>query len=320
MIVWKFAGKALNLQKNWKPTMKDILRLIRPKQWLKNVFVLVPMFFGGALTDGATVFASLVAFFAFCFIASAIYCFNDIIDVEADRRHPVKCKRPIASGAITMKAAYGLMALMVVLAMLTTLLLPRGGGLLEASPRGGLVGVLLFYFVLNLAYCAWLKQYAIVDVCVIAFGFVLRLLAGGFATGIVLSKWIVMMTFLLTLFLSFAKRRDDVIRMEATGEAPRKNTIRYNLTFINQAITITASVTLVCYIMYTISPEVVARVHTDYLYLTTAYVLLGLLRYIQITVVDKKSGDPTKMMLQDRFTQVVVVLWALTFLLIIYFL
>ena len=171
-----------------------------------------------------------------------------------------------------------------------------------------------------MAYCAKLKQYAIVDVCVIAFGFVLRLLAGGFATGIVLSKWIVMMTFLLTLFLSFAKRRDDVIRMEATGEAPRKNTIRYNLTFINQAITITASVTLVCYIMYTISPEVVARVHTDYLYLTTAYVLLGLLRYIQITVVDKKSGDPTKMMLQDRFTQVVVVLWALTFLLIIYFL
>ena len=296
-------------------SMKDILRLIRPKQWLKNVFVLVPMFFGGALTDGATVFASLVAFLAFCFIASAVYCFNDIIDVEADRRHPVKCKRPIASGAITMKAAYGLMALMVMLSLLTLTL-----GFRFQDSFLSVLGVILFYFLLNLAYCAKLKQYAIVDVCVIAFGFVLRLLAGGFATGIVLSKWIVMMTFLLTLFLSFAKRRDDVIRMEVTGEAPRKNTIRYNLTFINQAITITASVTLVCYIMYTISPEVVARVHTDYLYLTTAYVLLGLLRYIQITVVDKKSGDPTKMMLQDRFTQVVVVLWALTFLLIIYFL
>ena len=303
--------------------MKDILRLIRPKQWLKNVFVLVPMFFGGALTDGATVFASLVAFFAFCFIASAIYCFNDIIDVEADRRHPVKCKRPIASGAISLKTAYGLMALMAVLAFATALLnLPsfwEGLGV-GFSSWGGLVGVLLFYFLLNLAYCAWLKQYAIVDVCVIAFGFVLRLLAGGFATGIALSKWIVMMTFLLTLFLSFAKRRDDVLRMEETGESPRKNTIRYNLTFINQAITITASVTLVCYIMYTISPEVVTRVHTDYLYLTTTFVLLGLLRYIQITVVDKKSGDPTKMMLQDRFTQVVVVLWALPFFLIIYFL
>ena len=234
--------------------MKEILRLIRPKQWLKNVFVLVPMFFGGSLTDAADIYASVVTFFAF-------------------------------------SLKENLLAVCI---------------------------IILFYFVLNLAYCSILKKYAIVDVCVIAFGFVLRLLAGGFATDIVLSKWIVMMTFLLTLFLSFAKRRDDVLRMEETGEAPRKNTIRYNLTFINQAITITASVTLVCYIMYTISPEVVARVHTDYLYLTTIYVLLGLLRYIQITVVDKKSGDPTKMMLQDRFTQVVVVLWALTFLLIIY--
>ena len=128
------------------------------------------------------------------------------------------------------------------------------------------------------------------------------------------------MTFLLTLFLSFAKRRDDVLRMQQTGEAPRKNTIRYNLTFINQAITITASVTLVCYIMYTISPEVVARVGTDYLYLTSIYVLLGLLRYIQITVVDEQSGDPTKMMLKDRFTQLIVLLWGLTFLVLIYIL
>lgn len=290
--------------------MKEILRLIRPKQWLKNVFVLVPMFFGGSLTDAADIYASVVSFLAFSFIASSVYCFNDIIDVEADRRHPVKCKRPIASGAISMKQAYGLMALMFLLSMASLMLLKEN--------QLAVCIIILFYYVLNLAYCSILKKYAIVDVCVIAFGFVLRLLAGGFATDIVLSKWIVMMTFLLTLFLSFAKRRDDVLRMEETGEAPRKNTIRYNLTFINQAITITASVTLVCYIMYTISPEVVARVHTDYLYLTTIYVLLGLLRYIQITVVDKKSGDPTKMMLQDRFTQVVVVLWALTFLLIIY--
>lgn len=290
--------------------MKEILRLIRPKQWLKNVFVLVPMFFGGSLTDAADIYASVVTFLAFSFIASSVYCFNDIIDVEADRRHPVKCKRPIASGAISMKQAYGLMALMFLLSMASLMLLKEN--------QLAVCIIILFYYVLNLAYCSILKKYAIVDVCVIAFGFVLRLLAGGFATDIVLSKWIVMMTFLLTLFLSFAKRRDDVLRMEETGEAPRKNTIRYNLTFINQAITITASVTLVCYIMYTISPEVVARVHTDYLYLTTIYVLLGLLRYIQITVVDKKSGDPTKMMLQDRFTQVVVVLWALTFLLIIY--
>lgn len=292
--------------------MNNILKLIRPHQWLKNVFVLIPMFFGGSLLDPEDIRASLLTFLAYSFVASSVYCFNDINDVEADRRHPVKCKRPLASGAVSMGTAWMLMALMFVLAALMTALLGDRGHILKVG------GVLLFYYILNICYCAKLKQYAIVDVCIVAFGFVLRVLAGGFATDIVLSKWLVLMTFLLTLFLSFAKRRDDVLRMNETGEPPRKNTIRYNLTFINQAITITASVTLVCYIMYTVSPEVVARLGSDLLYLTSVFVLLGLLRYMQITVVDKKSGDPTKIMLRDRFTQLVVVLWALTFLILIY--
>lgn len=292
--------------------MNNILKLIRPHQWLKNVFVLIPMFFGGSLLDPEDIRASLLTFLAYSFVASSVYCFNDINDVEADRRHPVKCKRPLASGAVSMGTAWMLMALMFVLAALMTALLGDRGHILKVG------GVLLFYYILNICYCAKLKQYAIVDVCIVAFGFVLRVLAGGFATDITLSKWLVLMTFLLTLFLSFAKRRDDVLRMNETGEPPRMNTIRYNLTFINQAITITASVTLVCYIMYTVSPEVVSRLGSDLLYLTSVFVLLGLLRYMQITVVDKKSGDPTKIMLRDRFTQLVVVLWALTFLILIY--
>lgn len=290
----------------------NLLKLIRPHQWLKNVFVMIPMFFGGSLLDPSDIRVSVVTFFAFSFIASSVYCFNDIIDVEADRRHPVKCKRPIASGAISVRSAWALMALMFLLSVGTVCLLDTYTHVINV----GLV--ILIYYILNILYCSKLKQYAIVDVCIIAFGFVLRVLAGGFATDIALSKWLVLMTFLLTLFLSFAKRRDDVLRMNETGEPPRKNTIRYNLTFINQAITITASVTLVCYIMYTVSPEVVNRFHSDLLYLTSVFVLLGLLRYIQITVVDKRSGDPTKMMLRDRFTQCVVLLWALTFLVLIY--
>lgn len=290
----------------------NLLKLIRPHQWLKNVFVMIPMFFGGSLLDPSDIRASVVTFFAFSFIASSVYCFNDIIDVEADRRHPVKCKRPIASGAISVRSAWALMALMFLLSVGTVCLLDTYTHVINV----GLV--ILIYYILNILYCSKLKQYAIVDVCIIAFGFVLRVLAGGFATDIALSKWLVLMTFLLTLFLSFAKRRDDVLRMNETGEPPRKNTIRYNLTFINQAITITASVTLVCYIMYTVSPEVVNRFHSDLLYLTSVFVLLGLLRYIQITVVDKRSGDPTKMVLRDRFTQCVVLLWALTFLVLIY--
>ena len=206
--------------------------------------------------------------------------------------------------------AYGMMIVCFILSAVCVALLP------DTALQTG--GVILFYWLLNLAYCAWLKQHAIIDVCIVAFGFVLRLLAGGLATHIELSKWIVLMTFLITLFMSFAKRRDDVIRMEKTGEAPRKNTIRYNLTFINQAITITASVTLVCYIMYTVSPEVISHFKTDYLYLTSIFVLVGLLRYIQLTVVDQRSGDPTKVLLKDRFTQLIVLAWLLTFLLIIY--
>lgn len=222
----------------------------------------------------------------------------------------MKCTRPIASGVVTIGQAYVFMLVMAVLSVAVLFLLPA---------RSWEVGtVIVFYFVLNVAYCLRLKEYAIVDVCIVAFGFVLRILAGGIAAEVVLSKWIILMTFLLTLFLSFAKRRDDVLKMDETGIAPRKNTIRYNLTFINQAITITASVTLVCYILYTVSPEVEARFRTHHLYLTSVFVLVGLLRYIQIAVVDKRSGDPTKVILKDHFTQLVVLAWLVSFLFIIY--
>lgn len=290
--------------------MKNLIRLIRPHQWVKNLVVLLPVFFGGALLHIESVYAGLVTALCFSFAASSIYCLNDIVDVDDDRQHPVKCHRPMASGAISIPQGYTLMFLMFVLSMLSTFLLCQSQ--LETA------SVILFYWLLNIAYCLKLKQYAIIDVCVVSFGFVLRILAGGYATSIHLSKWIVLMTFLLMLFLSFAKRRDDVVRMNETGHAPRQNTIRYNLTFINQAITITASVTLVCYIMYTVSPETIQNFHTDYLYLTSVFVLVGLLRYIQIAVVDKRSGDPTKVMLHDRFMQFVVLAFGLAFLFIIY--
>ena len=291
--------------------IKDILRLIRPKQWIKNMFVFIPMFFAGELFDLHSLCLCAVTFLAYSFMASSIYCYNDIVDADADRRHPVKCHRPVASGAVSVRLAYTLMALMAVLSVAVVLLLPP-------EAMANVLAVVLFYYLLNLSYCSKLKQYAIVDVCIVAFGFVLRILAGGFACEVTPSNWLVIMTFLLTLFMSFAKRRDDVLRMNETGEPPRKNTVRYNLTFINQAITITASVTLVCYIMYTVSPEVTERFDTPYLYLTFVFVLLGLLRYIQIAVVDKKSGDPTKVILHDHFSQMIVVAWVLSFLLMIY--
>ena len=290
--------------------MKNLIRLIRPKQWIKNLIVLLPVFFGGALLHPSAIYAGLITALSFSFAASSIYCLNDIIDIEDDKHHPIKCNRPLASGVSSIPQGYTLMVLMLILSMASTFLLYDHQ--LETA------GVIAFYWLLNIGYCLKLKQYAIIDVCIVAFGFVLRVLAGGVSTSIHLSKWIVLMTFLLMLFLSFAKRRDDVVRMNETGHAPRQNTIRYNLTFINQAITITSSVTLVCYIMYTVSPETIQNFHTDYLYLTSVFVLVGLLRYIQIAVVDKKSGDPTKVILRDRFTQLIVLAFGLAFLFIIY--
>lgn len=300
-----------NILHLWSKYLLPVIRIVRPRQWVKNFFVFIPLFFGGQMSNTALLLDALTTFVAFSLAASSIYCLNDIVDVEADRQHPVKCHRPIASGQVSVSAAYALMAIMLILSMTVCPML---------KGRSMAVGaVVLGYWIMNIAYCVWLKNFAIIDVCLIAFGFVLRILAGGLATGIEPSNWLVLMTFLLTLFLSFAKRRDDVLRMEATGKPPRKNTIRYNLTFINQAITISASITLVCYIMYTVSPEVTARFNSHYIYLTTIFVLVGLLRYIQIAVVDKQSGDPTKVILRDRFTQLVVLAWMVSFLFIIYY-
>lgn len=290
--------------------IRHIIKVARPTHWIKNLFVFLPVFFGGGLLNTSEAVSAALTFLSFSLAASAIYCLNDIIDVNADRAHPVKCKRPIASGAITIPQAYGMMALSMLVSIVLMFLLPAG--------QTKTIFVIVAYFLINVAYCLRLKDYAIIDVCIIASGFVLRILAGGYATGVQLSKWIVLMTFLLTLFLAFAKRRDDVLRMNTTGQAPRANTSRYNLTFINQAITITAGVMLVCYIMYTVSPEIIAQFGTDKLYLTSILVILAILRYLQISFVDEKSGDPVKVALSDRATQLILLAWLLSFLVIIY--
>ena len=290
--------------------IRHIIKVARPTHWIKNLFVFLPVFFGGGLLNTSEAVSAALTFLSFSLAASAIYCLNDIIDVNADRAHPVKCKRPIASGAITIPQAYGMMALSMLVSIVLMFLLPAG--------QTKTIFVIVAYFLINVAYFLRLKDYAIIDVCIIASGFVLRILAGGYATGVQLSKWIVLMTFLLTLFLAFAKRRDDVLRMNTTGQAPRANTSRYNLTFINQAITITAGVMLVCYVMYTVSPEIIAQFATDKLYLTSILVILAILRYLQISFVDEKSGDPVKVALSDRATQLILLAWLLSFLVIIY--
>ena len=294
--------------------MKSVIQILRPHQWVKNLFVFMPLFFGHQLMNLPLLINTIAAFFAFSFVASSIYCFNDIIDVEDDRRHVEKCKRPIASGKISVTTGYILMFLMIVLSIMISMMLPY-----EAKTTTlELPYIIIIYWLMEMAYCIKLKRIAIIDLCILSLGFLLRIAAGGAASGIVLSHWLIMMTFLLTLFLGFAKRRDDVIKFQKTKIPPRHNTKRYNLTFVNDATTVTGSVMLVCYIMYTVSPETIANFDNHYIYLTTIFVLLGLLRYMQIAVVDEKSGDPTKVLLRDYFTQVIVLCWVASFLFIIY--
>lgn len=284
---------------------------MRPEQWLKNLFVFLPLFFSRHFVDPYRLPIAVLVFFCFCFIASSVYCFNDIIDVASDRLHPEKSKRPIASGSLSVRGGYLMMAVLFVLSVLLLLLLPD-------ESRWKTAGILLAYYVMNIAYSLKLKRIVLVDVFVIATGFVLRILAGGVSSGIWVSHWIVLVTFQLALFLALAKRRDDVAIYRQTGNKPRTNIQSYNLAFIDQALGITASVTIVCYIMYTLSDEVIARMGTPYLYLTSIFVLAGIVRYLQLTIVERKSGSPTRVLLQDRFIQICAVAWIVSFSFIIY--
>ena len=288
--------------------MKYLLKLLRPEQWLKNLFVLTPLFFSGQMADNIHFGDAMAAMAAYCLAASGIYCFNDVADAEADRLHPQKRHRPVAAGHIGKQWAVGVGITLTVTALVAAWL--------TVGKR--LTGILLCYLVLNVAYCLWLKRIALVDIFIISTGFVLRLMAGSVSTGIALSHWIVLMTFLLALFLALAKRRDDVLIFERGGGQMRKNVERYNRSFVDTAIAITVAVTLVCYFMYTLSAEVMERTGASHLYLTAIFVLLGMFRYLQLTMVDARSGSPTRLLAYDHFLQLCILCWIASFVIILY--
>ena len=291
--------------------MKEYIKLLRPLQWLKNIFVFAPVFFSNNLLRTDYFWPTLVVFISFCLISSSIYCFNDLQDVEADRQHPKKSKRPIAAGTVSVTAGYVMVCICMVVAFA---LLP-----LAHSQNTFIIYIILAsYWMMNIAYCMKLKQIAILDVSIIAIGFVMRVLAGGLVVNIGVSHWLVLMTFLVTLFLALTKRNDDYRIYEQTGIKPRVSITGYNKTFINEATAIVAAVTMVCYIMYTMSEEVILRMDTRYVYLTSGWVLAGLLRYLQNMIVFGLSGSPTKSLVKDHFIQLCVVGWLVSFFVIIY--
>lgn len=287
-------------------TIQHWIQLTRVRQWVKNLFVFVPPFFAGQILQPQVFTQSLIAFFSFSLVASSVYILNDSFDAGKDRLHPEKKNRPLAAGHITMSAA----RLGVAVLLMAGLLLGYIGGY-------WLMGILGFYFVMNVAYTLKLKHVALVDVTIIATGFLLRIFAGGFATGVPVSNWLVLIAFLLALFLALAKRRDEYLIL-LQGTNTRKAIEGYNLQFIDVSMVLLSAVTVVSYIMYTLSAQVQQAMGSQYLYLTTFLVILGILRYLQQTIVFEKSGSPTKLLWTDHFLQLIIVCWVVSFGVLIY--
>ena len=293
--------------------MTKYLKLLRFEQWVKNLFVFAPLFFSGNITNLDLLIKSFFAFAVFSLAASTVYILNDYSDIESDKKHPEKSKRPLASGAISKPIA---VFIFIGLIALCSVLIFCGGAYFQNN-FWKFATIVVFYFLMNVAYTFKLKHVAIIDVCIIAIGFVLRVLAGGYATGIYISQWAILLTFVLALVLAIGKRRGELINAQISGKT-RRALDGYNVQFADIALSISCTLAIVCYLMFTLSPEVQQKFHSRVFY-TVIFVVFAFLRYLQQTLVYNKTESPTKIVYRDRYIQVTLVLWLAAFLLQIYF-
>ena len=290
--------------KKLKAFLKFFLSLIRVKHWVKNAFVFLPAFFA---SKAELLFApqTILVFLSFSLAASSIYILNDWVDKEKDRLHPEKKKRPLASGFFNDKQAFIILAFILLL-LCTSLFFIKHAHL-----------YVIGYFIMNIAYSFKLKQISILDVSIISTGFVLRVLAGGAETGVTVSHWMIIMVFLLTVSIAFAKRRDDLV-LALDQNKVRKSLEGYNLQFLDMAKVMGFSITLISYVMYSISDEIIARMESKKVYLTSIFVFIGIMRYLQLSIVFKQSGSPVDILWKDKFMQLIIFFWILSFGIIIY--
>ena len=279
--------------------------LLRPHHWIKNGFLVAPLFFTPSAVNARSVAVVTLGVISFSALSSAVYILNDYLDRDADRAHPVKRTRPLAAGLVPVPAALTLMAALA------------AGGLVLAAALSPLFALVAGAYLLNnLLYSLRLKHVAIVDAFLIALGFLLRVQGGAILAGVTLSAWIMIMTGLLALFLAMAKRRDDLVK-GLSGDH-RRSLEGYNKPFLDAAMVVLLAAVLVAYLIYTTDQEVMARLRTDQLPLTAPFVVAGLLRYLQIVLVEERSGSPTTLLLTDRFLIAAVVGWIATFGVLLY--
>lgn len=282
--------------------------LLRPKQWIKNLFVFPPLIFAGELLDPHHLVLSVKAFIAFCFTASAVYIINDIADIEADRAHPEKKNRPLAAGTVSTRQAYIMLAILL-----------GGAAVLAVGADARFVVILAAYFLMNIAYSYKLKEVVLLDVFVIAAGFMMRVLGGAYAIDVRVSTWIVLCTLFISLFLGFAKRRAEIVLVQQSGSASeRKVLMHYRVVFIDQMLTIAAAATIISYALYTVAPRTLEIFGTDKMIYTTVFVIFGIFRYMYLIHMTHSTENPTNAVTADWPIIVTTALWIISCILLIY--
>src|SRR5881409_3302836 len=296
----------MNVWTSRASTLAGIVVSMRPRQWIKNLVVFAALIFAKKWMDLPLVGRAAAAFGLFCCASGAVYIINDLFDADRDRKHPLKARRPIASKAL------GTLPAVTAAILLLTLSLMAGFALFPAFGA-----VLLAYVALNLVYSFWLKEVVIIDVMVIASGFVLRAVGGALIIDVPISHWLIMCTILLSLFLALCKRRQE---LESLANAPsHRSSLRdYSLEFIDQMINVVTPSTLVTYILYSVSPEVQEKLGTSHLYLTVPFVLYGIFRYLYLVHQKGAGGNPTTTLLTDRPLLICVGLWTMTVVVLLY--
>lgn len=277
-----------------------MIKLLRLHQWIKNLLLFVPIFFAGQIRNTDLLINILIGFLAYSLMASAVYILNDYFDIERDKLHPTKRFRPLANGDVSKNQAKVIFLILFFSSLIISYFIDIN-----------LTTILIIYLIMNVLYSFKLKHEPLIDITILASGFLLRIFAGSIPFDILVSKWLIIMIFLSAMFIGIAKRRGELI-LENDGST-RQSLKGYNLQFIDMTMVMMATITIVCYIMYTVSEEVVARIGSDYIYLTTFFVILGLLRYLQQTIVFESTEAPVKFFLKDRFVQICILLWIVVF-------
>ncbi|MCJ7508864.1 MAG: decaprenyl-phosphate phosphoribosyltransferase [candidate division Zixibacteria bacterium] len=287
--------------------LKDILSVMRPEQWVKNLILFAGVIFSENLQNTNMLLKVLIAFAFFCLLSSAGYVINDTLDFKQDSQHPVKANRPIASGRLKRPQGVFLACFLAVVSL---------AGSYVINPNFFIVA--LVYLSLNICYSLFLKHVVIIDVMVIALGFVLRAVAGAVVINVDISSWLVVCTILLALFLGLGKRRHELVLLEGKADAHRRILTEYSLGFLDQMIAVVTSSTVVAYAFYTLSPEIIQKLGTRYMALTIPFVLYGIFRYLYLIHQKEEGGSPAKALLTDKPIIIDILLWLVAVILILY--